>query len=216
MATKDSRHTASQSDAELIEILGRERKALEDISNDGNTWKLYKEGDSYVSQKSEEHSKDGTIVFKFVANYVSTKDGEIAKDKLHEIMWNSSFEDYDTDVEDKKILYTNEDKTLQVKYLREKFPWPCEKRDYITAFAREYTEGGSYIWGVPVNYAFETPKKVVRGRESFTIKIEADGDKKCKMTSVYSFNAGGWIPQWMLNMGIADMLNTMVEIQKLL
>lgn len=215
MATKDSKTVPS--DTELREILGKERGFLERICNEKKGWTLHKNYERAVAEKNEEHSVNGSIVFKFVSDYESTEAGEIAKDKLHEILWTSSYDQFDDDIEENKIIYTSEDKTLQVKYLREKFPWPCEKREYVTAYGREQTEKGSIIWGAPVNYGVEAMKKVVRGRESFISIVEgSDEDSKCKMTSVYTFNAGGWIPGWMLKLGTEDMLNTMIGIQRLM
>ena len=215
MATKDSKTVPS--DTELREILGKERGFLETICNEKKGWTLYKNYERAVAEKNEELSVNGSIVFKFVSDYESTKAGEIAKDQLHEILWTSSFEQFDEDIEEKKIIYTNEDKTLQVKYLREKFPWPCEKRDYVTAYGREQTENGSIVWGAPVDYGVPPMKKVVRGRESFVCIVEGSAEEsKCKMTSVYTFNAGGWIPGWMLKLGIEDMLTTMLDMQKLM
>ena len=217
MATQISKDAAVPSDIELKGKLAEERKVLEKLLN-GRAWILYREGDNYVAESVVEPAKDGTIVFKFTANYESTKTGLDAKKQLHDILWNSTYEDSDPDVEEKKFVYTSKDGTLRVKYLREKFPWPCEKRDYVTAFSREYTEQGSIVWGTPVDYGIAAQKKVVRGRESFICIVEGLGSdqSKCKMTCVYTYNGGGWIPQWMIKLGITDMLNTFIGIQKLL
>ena len=217
MATQISKSATVPSDSELREKLDAERIALEKLLN-GRDWVLHREGETHVAESSVVPPKDGTIVFKFTANYVSTKPGADAKQQLHEILWNSTYEEYDSDVEEKNFVYTSADEKLRVKYLREKFPWPCEKRDYVTAFCREFTDTGSILWGTPIDYGIEPQKKVVRGRESFICIVEALGSdvSKCKMTSVYTYNGGGWIPQWMIKLGVTDMLDTFVNIQKLL
>ena len=217
MATQISKSASVPSDSELRGKLVKERNALEKLLK-GRDWVLYREGQTYVAENTLVAPKDGTIVFKFTANYQSTKPGGDAKQQLHEILWNSTYEESDPDVEEKNFVYTSEDETLRVKYLREKFPWPCEKREYITAFAREFTDLGSIVWGTPTEYGIPPQKKVVRGNESFLCIVEglSSDQSKCKMTCVYTYNGGGWIPQWMIKLGITDMLNTFVGIQELL
>ena len=215
MASKETNPVPTE--VELRQKLDEQRQVLENLIQ-GSGWAFYKNGETYVAEKALEDPKDGTIEFKFVARYISTKgEGVDVRKQVADVMWEGRFEDADEDIEEKKFIYTNPDKNIQVKYLREKFPWPCQRRDYVTAMAREETETSSVVWGVPVDYGVEVSSKVTRGSESFLCIIEnMEGIiSKCRMTAIYRFNAGGSIPAFVVKMGITDMLDTMVDIQKL-